>query len=240
MDDFNDVKYINYEIVKQQFSLAKLIINTPENIDYRDDKELMKQLAYFHNVKYTYPHPLEWLPSHIIYFNYCDIFEIDYKYKKVSILDNIDSGYDEIEDSKRYSSNDVLLAMMQKYKRVICYANVALDWLPDGITHLEIDNQMFNQPLDNLPQSLILLSICGGKQVFNERIFKQSLDYLPVGLKCLHLANLEAEIPLNNLPITLEYLFIEQREYTLPLENLPISIKKVIVITDTNCINNKD
>ena len=229
---------MNYNIITKQYSQPSIEITVPEDIDFRNDSELMQILKNYNHVKYTYPHPLEWLPDHITYFNFCDIFAIEFKDKQVYILDNPDSGYYDVEDSKRYSTNNELIKMLTKYKRVICEANVPLDWLPDGITHLEINNQMFDRPLDNLPTSLILLSICGGKQIFDERFFNQPLDNLPVGLKCLYLANLENEILLDNLPPSLEYLLINQREYNLPLDNLPKNMKKVIVLTDNTCIKN--
>jgi len=227
---------MNYNIITRQYAEPSIEITVPEDIDFRNDIELMQMLKHYNHIKYTYPHPLEWLPDHITCFTYCNIFAIDFKYKKVYILENPDNGYDNVEDSKKYSTNNELIKMLTKYKRVVCGADIPLDWLPNGITHLEITNQMFNHTLDNLPPSLILLSICGGKQIFCERFFNKSLDNLPIGLKCLYLANLEAEILLDNLPSNLEYLLIDQREYNLPLDNLPKNIKKVIVITNNSCV----
>lgn len=234
---------MDYQIIKKQFMKQTIVINTPTGIDYRNDKELMELLTHHTRVRYTYPHPLEWLPSHITNINYCNDFIIDYDVKRVYLLDNpnnpnADNAIE--EDIKKYSSNQELLQMMTKIKKIVCNADVPLDWLPDGITHLEIDNQMFNHPLENLPQSLIYLGICGGKPIYGERYFNQSLDNLPTGLKCLYLANLEAQLPLYNLPPTLEYLFIDQSKYTLSLDNLPNSIKKVIVITDEKTIGSDD
>jgi hypothetical protein len=224
---------MNYKIIKQQYSEPVIEIRVLEDIDFRNDSKLMKKLKKFKNANYTFPHPLEWLPDNIKYINFCNIFSIDFKDKQVYILDNLN----EIEDIRIYSNNNELLASMKKYKKIVCNANICLDWLPDGITHLEINNQMFNNPLDNLPQSLIYLGICGGTQIFEERYFNQSLDNLPNGLKCLYLANLETKIPLDNLPPTLEYLLIDQKEYNLPLNNLPKNIKVIISTYNDNCYN---
>jgi hypothetical protein len=233
---------MSYEIIKEKYYEPVLVINTPEGQDFRNDAEITHLLTQYKNVNLKYQHSLDWLPNNVIKITVSDIYAIDYKDKQIYLLKNIDQNipWDSVDNPQRFSNNKHIIDYMLKFKKVVCYANVPLDWLPNGITHLEINNQLFNQPLDNLPNSLIYLSICGGKPFFNERSFNQSLDNLPFGLKCLYLANLESQIPLNNLPSTLEYLFIEQTKYDLPLDNLPLSLKKCFVYTDKSNYEYKD
>jgi hypothetical protein len=144
-------------------------------------------------------------------------------------IDKLNSEVCIYGEEYNYLGDIELLEQIKKYKKLIYCVEEPINWLPDGITHLEIYNNNFNYPLDNLPASLIYLGICGRKTVFSESNFNQSLDYLPVGLKCLQLNALCNEIPLNNLPPGLEYLFIVQREYSLPLEHLPKTLKIKVI-----------
>lgn len=138
---------------------------------------------------------------------------------------------DDNDDNCDYKINNVINnpSIMEKigkqYKKIIYNAEEPLDWLPNGITHLQIINQFFDHPLNNLPQTLIYLCIKGYKLLYAESSFNQPLDYLPINLKCLILESLlDYTYSLDNLPPNLEYLYIILREYNNPLNNLPKSI----------------
>ena len=192
---------------------------------FQDDIKLLELLKQYKKVIYNCHCPLEWLPDEVVRIEVRETYDID----------KIDGYVCIFGEECNYLGDIELLEQIKKYKKLLYCNKEPINWLPEGITHLEIHNNDFNHPLENLPASLIYLGICGRKMVYSESDFNQSLDYLPVGLKCLQLNSLCNEIPLNNLPPGLEYLFIVQREYSLPLDNLPDGVKiKVILAYDNS------
>ena len=107
--------------------------------------------------------------------------------------------------------------------------------LPPGLKSLEIDSEMFNSPLDELPAGLEYLKMSSPCRID----FKQSIDNLPPGLKTLILENFNLSTQsLNNLPHGLEYLnlflgypddIIDVNKCKQTLEHLPNSIIKMVL-----------
>lgn len=82
-----------------------------------------------------------------------------------------------------------------------------------------IFGSIFNQPVDNLPQSIKKLK-------FNVA-FNQSIDNLPLDLESLDLTHCKRFVgSLNNLPLKLKELFISYH-YNQPINNLPINLNNL-------------
>lgn len=98
--------------------------------------------------------------------------------------------------------------------------NQSLDCLPNTLEYLEINCNVYDQPLDNLPIFLKELRI-------NSK-YIQLLDYLPSNLKKLTLLNYCGK-SLDHLPNNLEYLLIgyQNNFNNLILNNLPDSITTI-------------
>lgn len=100
------------------------------------------------------------------------------------------------------------------------YYQVKLDNLPPNIKYINIYSVYYYiHPLNNLPSNLEHL-------IFNTN-YKNSLDYLPNGLKNLEL-NGACYIPLHNLPLSLKKLSVGCR-YNLPFINLPEGLESLIL-----------
>lgn len=228
-DCFYTSSYV-YDIYSVSQKRAGYIEITSENIkDFQktqnmfqddDDIKLLKLLKQYKKVIYNCHCPLEWLPDEVVRIEVRETYDID----------KIDDEVCIYGEECNYLGDIELIEQIKKYKKLLYCNEEPINWLPEGITHLEIHNNDFNHPLENLPSSLIYLGICGRIMVYSESDFNQSLDYLPVGLKCLQLNSLCNEISLNNLPPGLEYLFIVQREYSLPLDNLPDGVKIKVIL----------
>jgi hypothetical protein len=149
-------------------------------IDFRNNDELIELLKHYKKVIYNCHCPLEWLPDEVMWIEVRETYDIDKINSEITIYG----------EEKNYLGNIEFLEQITKYKKLIYYNEEPINWLPDGITHLEIHNDEFNHSLDNLPASLIYLGISGKKMVYSESAFNQSLDYLPIGLKCLQLNTL--------------------------------------------------
>ena len=94
------------------------------------------------------------------------------------------------------------------------------------LTSLSIDDNEFNQPLNNLPNTLTRLTLsCCIK-------FNQPLDNLPRTLISLILSYCSAfNQPINNLPITLKSLSIHGYAFNQSLDNLPTSLNSLRIIS---------
>ncbi len=88
--------------------------------------------------------------------------------------------------------------------------NQLVDNLPESLEYLELGDN-FNQPVDSLPKTLVKLII--------GNVFNQPVDNLPNTLKHLELGD-TFNYPVDNLPSGLEYLNIGY-EFTNLINNLP-------------------
>ncbi len=95
--------------------------------------------------------------------------------------------------------------------------NNSVDFIPFGIKRLLL-NKDFNHPINNLPNSLMVLRIDGTDAIFNYPV-----DNLPEGLKVLHLNSL-FDFPVDNLPSGLEKLVLGDN-FNHKVENLPPNLK---------------
>lgn len=138
------------------------------------------------------------------------------------------NGYVLLDDNNYdYSQDTIVLELLKKYKKVVLgdSFNQHIDFLPDGITHLQL-GRLFNQPIMNLPGTLKHLIISANQVAYC--CFSQSLDYLPEGLKSLIIRlNLAFKLPINNLPIGLKYLALDFKSYHHPINNLPDGLEKL-------------
>ena len=223
---------MNYRIHPECTDYIELYSKT--TIDFRNDIELINLLKTYKKVIYNCPCPLEWLPDEVINIEVRNTYNIDKIHSEISLYIDVDNDNDDNNDNTYNYYDDIeLINQIIKYKKLIYYDYKEINWLPVGITHLEINNLNFNHPLDNLPYSLLCLCITGHKLFYQDSRFKHSLDYLPSGLKCLQIGSLSNDIPLDNLPPGLEYLFIMKYNYKLPLNNLPHSIKILFIVENT-------
>jgi hypothetical protein len=132
-------------------------------------------------------------------------------------------------NSINYSQDTFVIELMKKYKKVILgdSINQSIDFLPNGIFHLQLGRQ-FNKPIMNLPQTLKNLIIASNELSYCD--FNQSLDYLPEGLECLSIRlNRVFNLPINYLPVSLKKLEIICREFTHPINNLPDGLEHISI-----------
>jgi hypothetical protein len=150
---------------------------------------------------------------------------------KYGILQNdfviINNPKDEVE-------LDIIDTLLRKYKKLwLC--EIFEDWqkysIPDYITHLCFDiNDEINEPeiMNNLPQSLEFLSIMNYSfngtltnlppnlkhlEIHSYYAFKQSLDFLPIGLETLVLNSCCGSVIINaTFPPNLKTLVIKTRK----------------------------
>jgi hypothetical protein len=138
------------------------------------------------------------------------------------------NGYVMINDNDYdYSQDTIIIELIKKYKKVIFgdSFNRSIDFLPDGITHLQL-GRLFNKPIMNLPRSLKHLIIAS--LVIAYCNFNQSLDYLPEGLENLTMKlNPVFNMPINNLPESLKHLEFNCREFKHPINNLPNGLESL-------------
>ncbi len=132
---------------------------------------------------------------------------------------------------------------------ILCEYNQNLDWLSDSVKKIFIGG-VFNQPLNNLPTSLLYLEI-------TNQSFSQSLDFLPSSLKVLKISSPHIQ-QLDNLPNKLKVLFFttntffqisnipnglkffkSPNKYNYPIDDLPDSIEKLCLNLDESVIVNK-
>lgn len=139
-------------------------------------------------------------------------------------------GYIFINDNDYdYSEDTIVIELMKKYKKIIIgdAFNKSIDFLPEGITHLQL-GQRFNKSIMNLPSSLTYLLI--SSYTIGYCYFNQSLDYLPEGLKYLTIKlNQVFNMPINNLPTSLKYLYINCNGFHQPINNLPNELESLVI-----------
>jgi len=140
------------------------------------------------------------------------------------------NGYVLLDDNNyNYSQDTIVLELLKKYKKVGLgdSFNQHIDFLPDGITHLQL-GRTFNQPIMNLPRTLKHLIIASNNIAFCK--FNQSLDYLPEGLESLTIRLNKVFItPINNLPIGLKHLILECIVFYHSINNLPEGLETLVI-----------
>lgn len=140
------------------------------------------------------------------------------------------NGYVLINDNEYDYSKDIfIIELIKKYKKLILgdLFNQSIDFLPLGITHLQLGRK-FNKPINNFPRSLLYLTIASNHISYCD--FNQSLDYLPESLEYLIIKlNKNLNIPINNLPGGLKYLHFMCKTFNYPINNLPIGLETLII-----------
>lgn len=130
-----------------------------------------------------------------------------------------------------YNNDFMVIDLIKKYKKVSISDKFTkcIDFLPDGITHLEI-GKLYNDSLINLPKSVKHLVLQPNEITYS--IFNQSLDYLPIGLETLKIRlNSSFNKPIDNLPCGLKELYFVSSTYNLPINNLPESLESLTIGT---------
>lgn len=97
--------------------------------------------------------------------------------------------------------------------------NLPLDDLPDSIREIKICGWDFNQPIRKLPCMLLYLNFVGTSNKFNQPI---ECDHLY--LEKLNLSRSKFNQHVNNLPPSLKILILPN-EFNQPVENLPCAIE---------------
>ena len=140
------------------------------------------------------------------------------------------NGYVLINDNEYdYSQDTLVIELMKKYKKVVLgdAFNKSIDFLPDGITHLQLGRR-FNKPIMNLPTTLKNLIIAANEIAYCD--FNQSLDYLPEGLESLTIRlNQVFRLPINNLPSGLKNLHFICKTFHHPINNLPDGLETLVI-----------
>jgi len=140
------------------------------------------------------------------------------------------NGYVFLNDNDYdYSQDTIVIELIKKYKKVILgdLFDQCIDFLPDGITHLQLGRR-FNKPIMNLPQTLIHLLIAANAITYCD--FNQSLDYLPEGLQFLTIKlNQVFKMPINNLPASLKHLYLNLKHFHHPINNLPDGLETLTI-----------
>lgn len=144
-------------------------------------------------------------------------------------------GYVILGDSTyNYANDNNIIDLMIKYKKVQIDDgfNMPIDFLPNGITYLNI-GRSFNYPIDNLPLTLKSLTIRPYRNIGYIE-FNQPLDYLPHGLEYLYIGlNSYFDQELNHLPTTLKYLEINNVRIMkkIDINSFPDSIETIKIKT---------
>jgi len=149
-------------------------------------------------------------------------FEIIYAVSNNGNILINDNNYD-------YAQDTMIIELIKKYKKVVLgdSINQSIDFLPDGVTHLQLGRR-FNKPIMNLPRTLTHLIIASNNIAYCD--FNQSLDYLPEGLECLTITlNQVFNIPINNLPVGLKHLDFGCKIFHHPINNLPNRLKSLVI-----------
>lgn len=140
-------------------------------------------------------------------------------------------GYVILGDSNyNYANDNNITDLMIKYKKVQIddAFDVPIDFLPNGITHLNI-GESFNQSIDNLPITLKSLIISKFRNVGYVK-FNQPLDNLPYGLEYLYIDfTYVFDQSLRNLPATLKHFELRNKNYTknIDVNSFPDSIETI-------------
>ena len=138
--------------------------------------------------------------------------------------------YDYIHDTS-------ILNLLKEHKKVVFdnVFNASIDWLPEGITHIQLGT-FFNQPLYNLPSTLKSLIF----KTYNEvgaTYFNNSLNNLPHGLEILEIHyNHKFDKDINNLPQTLNTLYMHCKACKINFNMLPNSLEHITIYGDNNVI----
>lgn len=140
------------------------------------------------------------------------------------------NGYILLDDNDYdYSQDTLVIELIKKYKKVVLgdSINKSMDFLPDGVTHLQLGRR-FNKPIMNLPRTLTHLIIAANDIAYCE--FNQSLDYLPEGLEYLTIRlNQVFKMPINNLPSGLKHLHLICKIFYHPINNLPDGLESLVI-----------
>jgi len=140
------------------------------------------------------------------------------------------NGYILLNDNDYdYSQDTLVIELIKKYKKVVLgdSINKFIDFLPDGVTHLQLGRR-FNKPIMNLPRSLTHLIIAANEVAYCD--FNQSLDYLPEGLEYLTIRlNQVFKMPINNLPAGLKHLDLTCKAFHHPINNLPNGLESLVI-----------
>ena len=140
------------------------------------------------------------------------------------------NGYVLINDNNYdYSQDTMVIELIKKYKKLVIgdSINHSIDFLPDGVTHLQLGLR-FNKPIMNLPRTLTHLIIAANEIAYSD--FNQSLDYLPEGLECLTISlNQVFKMPINNLPASLKHLYLNCKLFHHPINNLPNGLESLVI-----------
>jgi len=141
------------------------------------------------------------------------------------------NGYVLINDNQYdYSQDTLVIDLIKKYKKLVLgdSFNQSIDFLPDGVTHLQLGRR-FNKPIMNLPRTLKHLIIAANEIAYCD--FNQSLDYLPEGLEFLTIKlNQVFNMPVNNLPAGLKYLQFICKGFRHSINNLPDGLESLIIL----------
>lgn len=194
----------------RNYSWLVLESSNPDEIiqDFRNDEELMYLMKTHKKIVYNIQAPLEWLHPDVSYVEVKN-FDIDFKNGEIIIVPESNIEYKPLEDAR-------LMWALNKFHKVIYICDAPIDWLPDGVLVLIIQDDNFNHPLNNLPPSLESLTIKGRRSIYGITMcsFDYPLDMLPHGLRHLCIRNLsEYYHKLNNLPAMLEYLELYHIKY---------------------------
>ncbi len=148
-----------------------------------------------------------------------------------NIIKYLDCSYNQIEElTFRILCSDLNYLNCKKNKITKLYYPFDLKpkSYPKTLKELKF-GYVFNQPIDNLPNGLIILYLSDN--------FNFPIDNLPIGLKDLTLGN-KFNHPIDNLPESLDSLILGY-EFNHPINNLPNSLTKLTIGNNFNFpINN--
>ena len=158
---------------------------------------------------------------------------------------NLPESLEELEIGSSYNHQINKLPELLKKIKYMNSFNSSIDGFPDSLTHLYLNGDYFNLPINKLPVNLTVLSVGDRfnhpinifslyplEELYLGNSFNQSVENLPATLKKLGLGNAFNQ-SVENLPATLKKLTLGNA-FNQSINNLP---KELIELTLGNAFN---
>ena len=242
----NHILYYNYQygldfedfiMDPKQYEDIRHIVKNPQKyniieIETNDDfpVEIIDPDTKIIKFNFAFNQNIPKLPLHIEEIHFCDGNSelLNYSLYNKSFC-NLSYGIRRLYLNYSFDQELLNLPESLEYLEFKGIFNQSLDFLPKSVKEIHFLTMFgadgepiishFNQPLDNLPESLEVLEL-------DCMDFNHSLDNLPKKLKYLKLNFYAFNFSLDNLPKSLEYLEISlPNTYKFPLEKLHKSLQ---------------
>jgi hypothetical protein len=175
------------------------IIKFPHDFNIYEMKKA-KSLIFNNN----FNQPIDNIPNSII--------------KKISLGKSFNQPIDNLQISFIQKKNKFINKSNKHWLINYCY-------LPNSLTHLTLEQENFNQTIDNLPRNLTHLELVG--------TFNQSIDNLPNSITHLTLGP-HFNKDINRLPLKLKSIILEYFS-NVPFSDLMVKINKLHEVIPINC-----